>query len=311
MRLIHLSDPHLASLHGVKLRSLRGKRLLGYQSWYRKRRHQYTKDALRPVTHAVRSEAADIIVVTGDLVHLGMAEELHQAGEWLETLGSPDQVLVVPGNHDCYHPRSWSLVKEAFGPYLALGKGTDDPRDAYPLLRRCGEAAIVAAGTAEPTAWWSASGSLGSAQRTRLDTMLSEARPAFTFLALHHPPLPGMAPRRKSLRDASALAEILQERQPDVVLHGHLHANQQRILGPMRIYCTAPPSSIRPRAPASYRVFDVTRDAGGCRVVMQLKSLRSEHASEHAGENLVVADEQMWTAGRSLDPAERDDAANQ
>ncbi|HEY5680889.1 MAG TPA: metallophosphoesterase [Pseudomonadales bacterium] len=303
MRLIHLSDPHLSSLHGVKLRDLLGKRTLGYQSWYRKRRHQYTMDTLRRVTRAVRNEAADAIVVTGDLVHLGMAQELRQAREWLESVGGPDRVLVIPGNHDCYHRQSWALVKETIGPYLALEKDTADARDGYPLVRRSGEASVIAAGTAEPTAWWSASGSLGAAQTTRLEDALIKARETFTFLAIHHPPLPGMAPRRKSLRDAHALAELLERHAPDVVLHGHLHANQENSDTPTRIFCTAPPSSERPRAPASYRVFDVVEDASGYRVVMRLKSL--------IGEEMVVADEQSWTSGRSLDPGERDDAAKQ
>ena len=227
MRLIHLSDPHLSSLDDVKLRNLRGKRVLGYQSWYRRRRHQYTVDVLRPVTRAVRSEAADVIVVSGDLVHLGMADELRQAGEWLDSLGKPEQVLVIPGNHDCYHSQSWPLVKSAFGPYLSLQGEPDSTRDGYPLLRRSGEVVIVAACTAEPTAWWSASGSLGTAQRDRLEMVLAQAGESFTFLVLHHPPLPGMAPRRKSLRDAPALAELLRRHAPDVVLHGHLHSNQE------------------------------------------------------------------------------------
>lgn len=293
MRLIHLSDPHLSSLHDVKLRTLRGKRALGYQSWYRKRRHQYTVDVLRPVTQAVRSEAADVIVVTGDLVHLGMADELHQAGEWLASLGGPEQVLVVPGNHDCYHPQSWRLVRQTFGPYLSLEGEPQSPQDGYPLLRRCGAVAIVAAGTAEPTPWWSASGSLGTAQRERLEKVLTRVQGSFTFLVLHHPPLPGMAPRRKSLRDAPALADLLLARTPDVVLHGHLHLNQETRSAATRVYCTAPPSSRRTSAPASYRLFDVTEEANGYRVVMRLKSL--------AGGAMEVTDEQTWIAERSLD----------
>lgn len=303
MRLIHLSDPHLASLHDLKLRNLRGKRVLGYQSWYRKRRHQYTVDVLRPVTRAVRGEAADVIVVSGDLVHLGMADELRQAGEWLDSLGKPEQVLVIPGNHDCYHPQSWPLIRNAFGPYLALQGEPEGPRDGYPLLRRSGEVAIIAASTAEPTAWWSASGSLGRAQRQRLEKVLTQARESFTFLVLHHPPLPDMAPRRKSLRDAPALAELLRRHAPDVVLHGHLHANRETNGAPTRIFCTAPPSSKRPRAPASYRVFDVIKDPAGYRVVMRLKCFN--------GNAMEVADEQTWVADRSLDPRERHDAADQ
>ena len=112
-----------------------------------------------------------------------------------------------------------------------------------------------------------------------------------------------MAPRRKSLRDAPALTELLSRHAPDVVLHGHLHSNQEKIGTPTRIFCTAPPSSERLTAPASYRVFDVTEDAAGCRVVMRLKS--------RVGEEMVVADEQTWLADRSLDPTQRDDAANQ
>ena len=315
MRIIHISDPHLSSLANMRFSDLRGKRLLGYQSWYRKRRHQYQTGTLHQVTAAIAAERADLVIVTGDLVHIGLDSELREARRWLDELGSSADVLVVPGNHDCYHQESWALVRQHYQPYLgvaagALGLEADldlaagaDPAHAYPLLRRVGDISVIAASSAIPAPWGAASGTLGASQRDRLRAMLEAERQQLRILALHHPPLPGMAATRKALTDAKELEALLAATRPDITLHGHLHRNQTRATAQGRIFCTAPPSSVRHRAPASYRVFEIHSENPGWRVTMTLKSL--------IGGQIQQIEETGWITGAgeaSLHPGESHDA---
>jgi len=295
MRIIHISDPHLSSLENVRFSELRGKRLLGYQSWYRKRRHQYKIDTLQQVTRAICCESANLVIVSGDLVQIGLESELRQAREWLESLGGPDEVLVAPGNHDCYHPESWPLVQRYYQPYL--GTTTQlDPAGDYPVLRRADGISIITASSAVPAPWWAASGTVGEDQLKRLANMLHDERDQLRFFVLHHPPLPGMATARKALTDAHELKAILKATRPQITLHGHLHRNQALTTPQGRIFCTAPPSSVRRRIPASYRVFEVSPARDGWQIDMTLKSL--VHGK------ITIVEQTSWSAMRSLDSDE-------
>ena len=48
--------------------------------------------------------------MTGDLVNLALDGEIEMARLWLETLGAPQDVSVVPGNHDAYVPGAFDKV---------------------------------------------------------------------------------------------------------------------------------------------------------------------------------------------------------
>ena len=277
MRIIHLTDPHLSSLDGVKLRSLRGKRLLGYQSWYRNRRHKYQRHALDKLVASVHTDAADLIIVTGDLVHIGLETEFTQARDWLEILGPPTRVRLVPGNHDCYHPSSWQAAHRAYSGYLAHAPGSEfdskDPQPGFPWVEQIDDITLIGANSAHPAPWWGAIGTLGDAQRARLAESLAAHADAFRILALHHPPLPNSCSRRKALTDAQALQTVMQNGQPHITLHGHLHHNSRLPVPYGYVYCTASASSVRPSVPASYRRFDIARAGPGWQVQMTLKSL--------------------------------------
>ena len=100
--LAHLSDPHLTSLRGVRARLLANKRILGYLSWWRRRRKVHRKEVLDAVVADMRSFAPDHVAITGDLTHVGLPTECSAALQWLRGLGRSDWVSVVPGNHDRY-----------------------------------------------------------------------------------------------------------------------------------------------------------------------------------------------------------------
>ncbi len=298
MRLIHLTDPHLSTLEGVNLSSLLGKRLSGYLSWQKNRRHQFLPEVLECLVAAVRAENADQILLTGDLVQIGLAAEITQAAEWLAALESPEKVMLVPGNHDIYTGGSAGTVFKSWSEYLfqsatpAVSAGV---ADQYPVVRRLGKFNLIGLTTACATPVFMASGKLGREQLQRLETLLQQAarEGQMVVLLIHHPPLPGMAHWRKALADAGALEAVLRQHPPVMIFYGHMHHNREQQWGETRMYCTAAASS---SSDASYRVIDIEEQDDRWSFRMSLKTLDVENTGE-AG--FVTIDEQSWQLAKA------------
>ena len=252
------------------MRDLRGKRWLGYQSWRRKRRHRYLREVLDELVLGVQADNPDVVLITGDLVHIGLEQEFREARAWLESVGPPQQVRLVPGNHDCYHPESWELAKRAYGEYLPGNQGAQ-----FPAVETHGPVTLVLASSAHPAPWWGAIGTLGAPQRQRISDALAAHQSNARVLALHHPPLPNTCSWRKALTDAAQLGPVLQQGKPHITLHGHLHHNREHRTEYGRIYCTASAANSGESAPAAYRLFDIRQTDTAWQVTMQLKELRA------------------------------------
>ncbi|MBK7950023.1 MAG: metallophosphoesterase [Deltaproteobacteria bacterium] len=104
IRFAHLSDWHATTLVGAGRAAFRGKRLSGYASWAWSRRHHHDPAILEAALRDVRAQAVDRVLVTGDLTHISLPAEFDVARGQLERLGTPEQVFLIPGNHDCYVP---------------------------------------------------------------------------------------------------------------------------------------------------------------------------------------------------------------
>ncbi len=120
--LAHLSDPHLPPLPAARLRDLMGKRALGYLNWTRNRHKYQRRDVLDALVSDMHGQAPDHIAVTGDFVNLALDAEFAPARAWLDIVGAPDRVSIVPGNHDAYVGATRHRFEETFGNYL----GGDD-----------------------------------------------------------------------------------------------------------------------------------------------------------------------------------------
>lgn len=297
MRLVHLTDPHLSTLDGETLSTLRGKRWSGYLSWRKNRRKHYLPSVLQTLVEAVRTENADQILLTGDLVQIGLVSEIAQATEWLSTVGSADQVMLVPGNHDVYAKGSADALIHAWSDYLfstVQSSGPEPEPGQFPVVRKLGKLSLIGVSTACVTPVFMASGQLGSEQLQRLDALLLQAKTEkqMVVLLIHHPPFPGMTSWRKGLTDAQALQDVLKHYPPSLILHGHLHHNRETQWGDTRIYCTAAASSV---SDASYRVFDI-EDTDEHRIFrMSLKSIDIEASGEPG---FVTIDEQSWQVSK-------------
>lgn len=223
-RFAQISDPHLSTLEGVRWRELLSKRLLGYLSWRRRRRFEHRQEILEALRRDLGRIPLLQLLVTGDLTHIGLPQEFLQARGWLESLGDPGQVAVVPGNHDAYVASDWGETFVQWAEYMASDDAVERA-PAFPSLRVRGEIAFIGLSTACPKPPFLATGTAGAAQLARLPALLAETAQAglFRVVYLHHPPLPGQEAWRKRLTDAAAVSKLLVEHGAELVLCGHSH----------------------------------------------------------------------------------------
>ena len=261
--LAHLSDPHLPPLPAARLRDLAGKRALGYLNWTRNRHAYHRRDVLDALVTDMQAQQPDQIAVTGDLVNLALHAEFAPAQAWLESLGTPQQVSVVPGNHDAYVRTTQHHFADTFETYLRSDAGTDGA--AFPFLRRRGPLALIGLSSAVPTPPLMATGRLGGAQIDALDRQLAQLSgdEAFRVLLVHHPLHSNS--RMKRLTDSKALRAVLKRRGVDLILHGHDHIHSTMwIEGPDRqIPAIGVPSASalahRHTPAAAYNLFSIER----------------------------------------------------
>src|SRR5690554_1995561 len=117
-RLAHFSDIHLGPLPAVSYRQLISKRITGYINWRRHRRVSLDNGIIDLITDDMLAAKPDHIALTGDLVNLALDAEIEMARIWLEGLGAPDRISVVPGNHDAYVPRAHKKACRAWSAWM-------------------------------------------------------------------------------------------------------------------------------------------------------------------------------------------------
>jgi 3',5'-cyclic AMP phosphodiesterase CpdA len=262
--LAHLSDLHLAVKPRPK--ELASKRGLGFINWQRGRKYIHRAEALAAITRDLKTCAVDHIAVTGDLVNLSLPAEYARARAWLDELGSPADVTVIPGNHDIYVPQAQQGPAGFWGEYM---RG-DDNREpgTFPFLRRRGPIALIALSSALPTAPFMATGQLGNEQVSRFHTLLQEARGLFRVVLIHHPPLSPPNRYLRRLTDAAEFRRTLANAGAELVLHGHDHCRSLIWLdGPEKAIPVVGVPSASARAAhrhedaAGYNVFRIEGDA--------------------------------------------------
>jgi 3',5'-cyclic AMP phosphodiesterase CpdA len=220
--LAHLSDPHIGPLPRPHMRELFGKRALGFVNWHRRRKAIHRMDTLTDLVTDLKEQTPDQIALTGDLVNIALPGEFLNTRAFLHALGQPNDVSVVPGNHDLYVRRAAAAGGEHWGAYM---KG--DNGESFPYLRRRGELALVGVSSAIPTAPFMATGKVGAQQLDDLRVVLAElkAEDRFRVVMIHHPPSRKRGDRFKYLIDTEGFAQILREHGADLVLHGHDHVH--------------------------------------------------------------------------------------
>lgn len=275
-RIAQVSDPHLTTLQGIGARELCSKRILGYLSWYGRRRHEHRADVLSVLMADLATRAPDHVVVTGDLTHVGTPSECTDARHWLDALAATAPVTLVPGNHDSYVSMPWADTLGCWDPYLRGDDATGrSGPDLFPALRRRGDIALIGLTTAVPSPPFCATGRLGSKQLAALEAMLMDTARAglFRLVILHHPPVPAPRDWRRSLTDAHALQQVLGRAGAELLVHGHSHCWLETSVagpaGPVPALGTPSASALtrRPGRRAGYNMLVVSATADGWRVV--------------------------------------------
>ncbi|XSC42103.1 metallophosphoesterase family protein [Bradyrhizobium sp. RDT10] len=273
--LAHLSDPHIPPLPAARLRDLAGKRALGYLNWTRNRHKYHHREVLDALVADMQAQRPDHIAVTGDLVNLALESEFAPAQAWLESVGTPQRVTVVPGNHDAYVRATRHRFAGAFEQYLRGDAAADGA--SFPFVRRRGPLALIGVSSAVPTLPLMATGRLGRAQLDALDRHLAQisADEVFRVLLVHHPL--HSSSRMKRLTDSKALRAVLKRRGAELVLHGHDHIHSTMWLegAGRQIPAIGVPSASalahRHYPAAAYNLFSITREAGKWRCVQTVR----------------------------------------
>jgi 3',5'-cyclic AMP phosphodiesterase CpdA len=291
--LAHLSDPHLAPLPKPRIAELIGKRLTGYIHWQHKRRFVHDSAVLAKIVADMKSQASDHIVVTGDIVNIGLPGEFLHGREWLESLGSQKKVSFVPGNHDAYVGDSVILADRAWRAYMS----EDDETAGFPYLRRRGPLALIGLSTGVPTPPFFATGFLGYEQLAALAVTLDEARNEnlFRVVLIHHPPV-SQAARHKRLLDAPILRHVIAKHGAELVIHGHDHVHMLNWLeGPSgsRVPAVGVPSTSaawgNSKDAAAYNLYAIDGAAGRWSCEMISRGIDAKGAVVEQKKSILIA----------------------
>lgn len=196
---------------------------------------------------------AAAVVITGDLVDRGSADEYAQLRALLAPLPGP--VWLMPGNHD-----DAAVLRAAFADHDELLPQADPALASFVLwARETAGLRLVALDTVVPRA---SHGALCAARLAWLERTLSQAPRQPTLLAMHHPPFATGIEHMDAIglrAGADGLAQVLR-RHPQVerVICGHLHRQIVSRFGGT-VAMTVPSTAhqivldLRAGSPAAYR----------------------------------------------------------
>ncbi len=263
-RIAHITDVHIPPLPPMQASERSIKRILGYLSWHRKRKTIHDADILKALDKDVAAQNPDHILVSGDLTSLALDEEYKRAGEWLHGLGKPEDVSVVPGNHDAYSRD----VDKAVGQYWSgFACGDEDGNCTFPFIRKRGDVAIIGLSSAVPTKPLMANGRISQEQLKPLPGILDElkAEGLCRVIMIHHPPQKECASFRRGLSNGKVFREIIAKHGAELIVHGHEHDIIRGSIDgpdgrvPVRGAGSASASGKGHKPAAHYHVFDIDK----------------------------------------------------
>lgn len=239
MILAHFSDLHVLAIDDVPVWRFFNKRITGWVNLRLKRAHAHRTETARLIAREVRARGVDHVAITGDLTNLALESEFALAHEILEhEMGlGPDEISIVPGNHDVY--TQGALRSRRFTSFFSqytrcdLDIAVDIGPGRFPFVKLRGPAAIIGLSSAVPRLPLMAAGELGRPQLAALDRALAhpEVKRRTAVLLLHHPvhnPPSLVRTAFEGLWDAPALRQRLDRIRRGLVLHGHLHERMRR-----------------------------------------------------------------------------------
>lgn len=286
-RLAHLSDIHLGPLPELSIKELATKRITGFVNWHRNRAKSMFGDTLLHLLDDLKAQRADHIAVTGDLVNLATRTETIAARLWLEALGAPKTVSVVPGNHDAYVPGALKRACQEWNLYMAGDNAHPSTEKRFPYLRVRGNVAILGVSTAEATAPFFATGTFKRGQAIELARLLESCRALglFRVVMIHHPPIAGSTDWHKRLIGKQFFSKVMRDAGAELVLHGHTHLDTLYWLDgrdgrvPVVGVPSASQSAGSSKPPARYNLFEISGEPGHWDLVQRERGLKPDGSS--------------------------------
>lgn len=268
-RIAHISDLHIPPLPPLSLRQLASKRLLGLVGWHTKWKSEHQQRILDALQTHLQQIKPDHICITGDITFTTLPVEVDRATEWISRLGAPQQISLIPGNHDAYVPGALDYALEKWSRWMQ----DDDGQAGFPYLHRRGPVNIVGLSSAIATPPGVSFGRIGRAQLQKTEMLLGRIKAARrpSLLMVHHAPQEGAASRKRALSDRKALREILCRSPVDLVLHGHLHYPTRAVIdcstGPIPVLGAASASTIGKRkSVAHYHLIEIETAPGQAQI---------------------------------------------
>lgn len=280
----HLTDIQMPPLPSASLRELMNKRIFGYLNWHLRRKTLHRREILDALVADLQTQLIDHLAVTGDLVNISLPSEFVAARKWLEELGPPDRISVIPGNHDAYVQMPKSMSTDHWQGYMT-GDGEETSR--FPFVRRIGDIAIIALNSGVPTPPFSAAGALGPGEVEQLGAHLSHlgAEGCFRIVLIHHPPLESLASGRRGLADVDGLYKELRNEGAELVLYGHNHVQRTDWIdsdqGAIPVIAAPSASAAHGAAEelARYNLFRIERGDSGWQCSMTGRGLIEPHGA--------------------------------
>jgi len=247
----HISDLHLPMNEIPDYKELFNKRIIGLINWHLNRKNNHNENIIKDLISDLKKQTYDHLIVSGDLVNLSLENEYINASETLKKINIPENISLVPGNHDHYikmdYDRSIFHWKDYIQTDELLSNNFKMKKDAFPYLKIRNDVALIGLSTAIPTLPFMCYGKIGKDQLKNLEDIFIylSKKEYFKILILHHP-IHNVGPFNfKGILDNNKLIKLLNNYNIELLLHGHLHRDSITYLKTKKsiIPCFGIPSS--------------------------------------------------------------------
>ncbi|AMC13123.1 metallophosphoesterase family protein [Liberibacter crescens] len=284
--LAHISDIHLNVSPSLSFSELSVKRITGLLNLKLNRKRYLSNKSVAALLNDIKLKEAHHLAITGDLVNLTSKKEIIYAQHWLENIGSPHNISVVPGNHDIYTRKAFAKAMKAWNPYI-IGDISQKEDPLFPYLRVRGNIALIGCSTAIKTPPFSANGYFSQTQTKKTIELLRATHEAgfFRIIMMHHPPIFNETPIHKRMFGIHRFVDIILKEGTELILHGHTHINSINWLQgpktPIPVVGIASASQrIKNKKPqGGYNLFYIEGNRGNWKIRGERHSLQSDGVS--------------------------------
>jgi len=221
-------------------------------------RHAVLSDQLEKIR-----DAADVLVLAGDLTNNGHPDEMEPLLDVLVHLQIP--TVAVLGNHDYECGQETELMRMMTERGVKVLDGSAYERDGVGFagtkgfVGGFGPAMLTSFGEREIKAFVRAS----IDEAVKLERAMSQLRAQKRVVVVHYSPIAttvkGESPEIYPFMGTSRLAEVVDRHGADLVLHGHAHhgAPEGRTAGGIRV-CNVATTLLQAQQPSAlYRIFEL------------------------------------------------------